>query len=208
MERRRQGQDEPLINFLTVIEEYYECAVPETPGYLRVDHVARQARKEYRNYLFNSRCTNLAELCAAASSIEIMVEAEQADDFPLQTTGCMKPRLKWEVKPKSAGVPAAKSQAAAATSAAGDKPDGKDAGQSRSQHGPRRVGGGQAQAAKPAAPANNAPPAAKGSNDKPASNAMATTSAAPLAKAKGPLICCNCKKEGHISRNCPEANNQ
>ncbi len=66
LERRRQGQDEPLINFLTVIEEYYECAAPETPGYLRVDRVARQARKENRNYLFNCGCINLAELCAAA----------------------------------------------------------------------------------------------------------------------------------------------
>ncbi len=134
--------------------------------------MARQARKEYRNYLFNCRCANLAEFCAAASHIESMVEAEQADEFPSQKPGCMKPRLKWEGKPKSAGGPTAKPQAAAAISAAGDKPDWRDAGQARSRHGPQRVGGGQAQAAKPAAPANNAPPAEKSSNTNPVSTPL------------------------------------
>ncbi len=138
-----------------------------------------------------------------------MVEAEQAEEFTLPI-GCMKPRLKWENKPKPAAVPAAKPQTAAATSTNGEKSDGKNAGQNRNRHGPRRVGGGQAQANKPAATASNPPVASQGSGDKPASNAAATTgnTAAPQSKPKGPIICYNCRKEGHISRNCPEPKNQ
>ncbi len=134
-----------------------------------------------------------------------MVEAEQTEEFPLPT-GCMKPRLKWENKPKPSMVPATKSQPAAANSTTGEKSDGKNAGQNRNRQGPRRVGGGQAQANQPVATANNPPVASQGSSDKSASIAAATTSntAAPRSKPKGPIICYNCRKEGHISQNCPE----
>ncbi len=40
LDGRYQGNEEPLLSFLTVIEEYYHSASPETSGQARVERVA------------------------------------------------------------------------------------------------------------------------------------------------------------------------
>ncbi len=47
LDGRYQGDEELLLSFLTVIEEYYQSASPEMSGQARVEWVARQARKEF-----------------------------------------------------------------------------------------------------------------------------------------------------------------
>ncbi len=97
-----QGDEEPLLSFLTVIEEYYQSASPDTFGRLRVERVARQTRKEFRPYTYISHCKNLAELAESANSIECIVAEAGFERVPPPKNTILMSRLGWDNKPKPA----------------------------------------------------------------------------------------------------------
>ncbi len=209
LDRHYQGDEEPLLSFLTVIEEYYQSASPETSGQARVERVARQAHNVFRPYIYMSRCRNSAELAESVNSIKRVVEdAEFEGILPPKNTILM-PRLGWDNKPYPA------TEAAPATPgppAPQVRPMAQpEAGKNRNRNW-KQGGGRAATGTKPAAsPVAGAPAKPAATEAKPAATAAATTAEPkreePQGQAKKLLVCYKCSQEGHFARNCPNAKN-